>query len=86
MQLRKGWIYIIEKTPKTFYIVKQVGQRSWVALNVFTSKQGVDDIMQGNSISLGAKIGETIKVVSYSVQNVVGFRETMFNVLKYGEL
>lgn len=92
-RLVKGYTYIIKTTEGSqihFWLAKQVGQRSWIAMELTTcSINYIDNIsvIEGNAITVIEKLQELSnnepEIRAYTT--TINMRKAMFEVLKYGE-
>ena len=98
MKLNKGYTYLVKINEtvelKTFWIVAQNGQRSWIATR-FSDMADFNYstlFLTGNSIKivelLEARlgIGEELEYVKFVKSDKVTYRKVMFNILRYGTL
>ena len=84
-KFKKGMIYLVLAENSLFYIVRQVGQRTWVAINFTHASLDWEDIFKsGNSKALLEDLNPS-KVKGFGNDNAE-FRREMFNILKYGEM
>lgn len=91
-RLIKYYNYIIKTTEgsqRHFWLAKQVGQRSWIAMEITTCSNNYSDdvnVVEGNAISIVEKLqslsDEELKMRMYDT--TIRMRQGMFEVLKYG--
>ena len=85
-KFEKGSTYVLySETKKHWYMVKQVGMKSWIATN-FTNIDVAQDMYQfrSNGVDLWNELKPRADFKPHTVDKT--FRKSMFNVLKYGRL
>jgi len=85
MSFKKDFTYVVKSGKGHWYIVKQTGMKSWVAMNFANARLPEYDleVMTGNGKSLYAKLNPTVEESFLSNEP---FRRTVFNVCKYGHI
>jgi|SaaInlStandDraft_4_1057021.scaffolds.fasta_scaffold02531_15 hypothetical protein len=84
MAFKKGNIYIIHsETMGHWYMVKQTGMKTWVAMN-FTNIDIANDkeVFSGNGQALWAKLQPRNDWKRYFTNKL--FRQGMYDILSYG--
>ena len=86
MRFEKGYIYIVQVDNKHWYLVRQVGMKSWVSFNI--AHLGIEQnrvTKRDNGVDLWASMKPTAykKFVDVPSEQKL-FRQYMFDVLRYG--
>jgi hypothetical protein len=85
-KFEKGYIYIIRTYSGFWYLVRQVGMKSWVAYNFANLNMDRADILyRSNAVDLWKKLKPIVfrKVGDFDA-NKAEYRKLMFQVLQHG--
>ena len=84
----KGYIYIVKSENNIWYIVQQVGKRTWVATAFAQLELDEEDrVVSGNGTVLPRELkAQVTRRYRDSEYDKAKFRACLFNILKYGEV
>ena len=86
MKFVKDFIYLVQVDNKHWYVVRQTGLKSWIALNVSHLNVDSDRVyLRSNGVNLWKQMNPTShrRFVNVPSEQKL-YREALFNVLKYG--
>lgn len=81
----KNYVYLVKSTNGLWYIVRQQGQRTWVAFNFTHGVESQAVSMVGNAIKLMEDL-TVVDIRNYHVNNLARFRKETMDILMYGEI
>ena len=87
-KLYSGNQYIIE-VEKHFYLTRQVGQKSWRAMEFANLEVEIERrVIEGNGSSIVSKIADRFsdRPQVYRMMGESQMRRAMFNILKFGRV